>query len=250
MRRRGPLVTAHAGCLGSAPNGAENIRLAARSGAGAIELDIRLTSDGRVALSHDPETLLADGSVRALRDIDWAREGPARRPGAPGGPVLLLDEALDLLESLLPAGAPPFALNLDAKEPEAAVAAAGLARRRGWAESVLFSGLEPRDAALVRGELAGFARLLNADPILPASGYGPESLREAAAVALECGCRGLNLDFRAATEELMRYAAPRCLPVFLWTADEPDEMRRVLGLEPYSITTNRPDRLFELLARG
>ena len=239
MTRSHPLITAHAGCMGTRPNGREHVVRALFSGADVVELDIRLSADGHVVLSHDEEAVGPDGLRRALGSLSWEEIRSLAGEGAEAR-ILDLDEAFDLIGGTA-------VVNLDAKEPAAAVAAAAVARRRGAAESIVFSGLEPEAAAELRDELRGFARLLNADPILPIAGYGPDSMREALRVARDCGCCGLNLDFRAATEALVDYAHPRCLPVFLWTADEPEEMERVLSLRPFSVTTNRPDLLARMI---
>lgn len=240
MTRR-PLVTAHSGCMGTRPNSREHVMRALSSGADVVELDIRLSSDGRVVLSHDEGASGPDGRLGAFRDLSWETIRSFAAEGDSKERILDLDEALDLL-----AGA-PAAVNLDAKEPEAAMAAAAVARRRGMADSVFFSGLEPAAAAAVREGLRGFARLLNADSILPRTGYRAESMREALRIARDCGCCGLNLDFRAATEALISYAHPRCLPVSLWTVDATEDMERALRLGPYSLTTNRPDLLVKLI---
>jgi glycerophosphoryl diester phosphodiesterase len=226
--------------MGSPPNGREHLRRAMASGADSVELDIRLSADGVVLLSHDDFAPGPDGTRAALRSL--SREA-LRSLGGPE-PVLDLEEALELL------GGSSLNLNLDAKEPEAALAAAECLSALGMADRAIFSGLEPEAAESLRAALGGFARLLNADPLLPASGYGLDSIREASRIARECGCCGLNLDFRAATEELMAFAYARCLPVFLWTVDEPEDMETALGLEPYSLTSNWPDRLICLINGG
>ncbi len=217
MRWSFPLVTAHSGCLGSRPNGREHIGLAIASGADQVELDIRLGPDGRVVLAHD-EGLAPDGSE-----------------------VLELGEAFELLSG------GGMVMNLDAKEPEAAIAAAGLARRRGCEDSIVFSGLGPEEVSLARDRIPGFRYLLNADSLLPASGYGSGQIRAACRMVAEYACCGLNLHHLAATKELMDYARPRCVPVMLWTVDTEDEMIAALELGPYSLTTNRPDLLARLI---
>ncbi|HET7839155.1 MAG TPA: glycerophosphodiester phosphodiesterase [Rectinemataceae bacterium] len=219
MRRAFPLVTAHSGCMGSPPNGAEHIALAIASGADLVELDIRMAPDGRVVLAHDEDAALEEG-------------------------ILDLDRAFDLLEG---EGSP--VVNLDAKEPEAALAAALIARARGLEDSVLFSGLGPAETALMRERIPRFRYLLNADSILPASGYGGYEIRAACRMAAEHGCCGLNLEWSSASRELMDYARLRCLPVLLWTVDAEDEMLEALELGPYSLTTNRPDLLMRLLGK-
>jgi glycerophosphoryl diester phosphodiesterase len=203
--------------MGSAPNGREHIRLAIAAGADLVELDIRLDAEGRVVLAHDEKLALE------------------------GKDLLALDEAFDLL------GEGDIVLNLDAKEPEAAIAAALVARLRGREESVVFSGLGPGDTRLMRQRIPRFRYLLNADSLLPASGYGCEEIRAACRLVAENSCCGINLEWLAATDELMDYARRRCVPVMLWTVDAEDEMLRALEFRPFSLTTNRPDLLVRLI---
>jgi glycerophosphoryl diester phosphodiesterase len=242
MSRAYPLVTAHSGCMGSPPNGREHIARALAEGADVVELDIRLASDGKVVLSH--EDTISGGRSDGLLIAGHASAELAEAAASRGGELLDLDLALDIL-----AGA-DCVINLDAKGPEAAMAAAVSARRRGIEWRILFSGLGAPEARAVRRGLPDFRCLLNADLLLPASGYGEEEIRAACSALTECGCCGLNLDWRAASRALMDYARPRCIPVLLWTVDEEADMQEALGLEPYSITTNRPDILGRLLGKG
>ena len=48
----------------------------------------------------------------------------------------------------------------------------------------------------------------------------------------------------------MEYARRRCIPVLLWTIDTEDDLKKALELQPYSITTNRPDLLVGILEKG
>ncbi|MDP3177792.1 MAG: glycerophosphodiester phosphodiesterase family protein, partial [Spirochaetaceae bacterium] len=112
MTRPFPLVTAHSGCMGSPENGREHIERALAAGADIVELDIRLSGDGRVVLSHDDCVERADGRRLIIRE----RRADELRAAAlaAGAELLELDEAFDLL------AAAGVVLNLDAKEPEAA----------------------------------------------------------------------------------------------------------------------------------
>jgi glycerophosphoryl diester phosphodiesterase len=237
---RTTLITAHSGCMESAPNSREHIAAALAWGADLVELDIRLSRDGRVVLSHNDALELPGGRSLVIADHDWAELSLAPGPAGPG--LLDLEEAFRLLRGS------DRVLNLDAKEPEAAIAAAGLAGSRGFGDSLLFSGLGEAEARVVRARLPGFRCLLNADLILPATGYGQEEIREACRVVAETGCSGINLDWRSASPALLAYARLRCVPVLLWTIDAEEDLRKALALRPWSITTNRPDRAASLIA--
>jgi glycerophosphoryl diester phosphodiesterase len=242
MIRPYPLVTAHSGCMGEGPNSREHLRRALEEGADIVELDIRLSADGHVVLSHDDAVLIPGGESLPIARHGWkelSREARGR-----GLDLLDLEEAFDLL-----AGS-GRGINLDAKEPEAAAAAAALARGRGLEDSIIFSGLGEAEARLVREKLPDFRCLLNADLLLPASGYGEKELRAIYRSLTESGCCGINIDWRAAGAPLMEYARRRCIPVLLWTIDMEEDLRKALELQPYSITTNRPDLLVGILEKG
>ena len=81
------LVVAHRGASAVAPeNTMEAFRLAAEAGADAIELDVHLTSDGELAVIHDPTldrttdrtTTVATAAMADIREADagWAFPGP------------------------------------------------------------------------------------------------------------------------------------------------------------------------------
>lgn len=210
------LVTAHAGCLGTEANSLDSLEAAFRSGADIVEVDVRAAPGGPV-LSHDPAET--------------------------GGRYLSLDEALDFAER------GRTTLNLDVKESSALPEAAEAVRRRDLRELVVFSGLDEEGVRLARNAAPEFRYLLNADMFLPISGYGEYAMSTACSVAATYGCCGINLDWRAARPAFVEYARRRCLPVFLWTPDEPEELVEAIALSPYSITTNRPDLLLKLIGR-
>lgn len=242
MRNPLPLITAHSGCLGSPPNSRLHLDLALGSGADVVELDLRLSADGKIVLAHDAAIGQADGSGLEIGESPYAELVEAARDA--GRELLSLDEALDLLEGR------DIGINLDAKVAEAAGAAAPLLRRRGIKDRVVFSGLEEEDARRFRLGFPDFRCLFNADAILPASGYGGAEIEAAFAVITESGACGLNLDWRAACPALMDRARLCCVPVLLWTMDSEAELLEAIEWGPWSITTHRPDLLARLLGRG
>ena len=105
------IVVAHRGASRQAPeNTMEAFRLAVEAGADAIELDVHLTADGRLAVIHD-DTLerttdrtgrVADMTMEQIREADagatFARPDDSGYPFADAGlRVPALDEVLDWL---------------------------------------------------------------------------------------------------------------------------------------------------------
>jgi glycerophosphoryl diester phosphodiesterase len=103
------LVVAHRGASSEAPeNTMEAFRLGVEAGADAIELDVHLTADGRLAVIHD-ETMdrttdrtgrVADLTMDAIREADagatFVRPGDSGEPFAGRGlTVPTLDEVLE-----------------------------------------------------------------------------------------------------------------------------------------------------------
>src|SRR5919107_4043444 len=80
VARGWPVNLAHRGASASAPeNTLEAFRLAVRSDAGGLELDVHLTRDGHVVVIHDPtlnRTTDGTGAVAAMT-LHELREGDA-----------------------------------------------------------------------------------------------------------------------------------------------------------------------------
>jgi glycerophosphoryl diester phosphodiesterase len=205
-----PSITAHAGALGTEPNTLESIKACLRSGAQAIEVDVRFLPDGTPALGHD--------SVRA-------------------GSSALLEDCFALLRGGV------VAVNLDMKETARAAEVARLAAAYGLNEKAYMTGITASDAHAVQN--CGLPYYLNCRP-LP-FGWGAKRL---AAQAKELGAAGLNLHYSRCCARLVRRARARRLPVSVWTVDRRRAMGKMLRLGVDSITTRRPDLLREMLERA
>lgn len=311
--QRIPLVTAHAGCLGTEPNSRASIERALASGADLLEFDLRLTVDGVVVLSHDPvsvESVDADSLHRAVNIESCTWDMLCHWSG---GSLVRLEELLEILAGPeLPRAepAPDFPrgfedgecrLNLDAKTGSAMSAAMSLVDRAGLSLRVVFSGLGVAEIRQASGLGSRCRYLFNADAFVPRPERGPESdpvpetgsgmpeadnkssaqatihalVREqlqepgqehsqsrtktagrravaekVCTLARSHGCSGLNLDWRRADAEFIRACRELGLPVFLWTMDEPEEIRCGLKMGADSITTNHPDSALKLEGRA
>lgn len=229
-----PVVVGHRGAAGHHPdNSLEGFAAARDLGATWVELDVRLSADGEVVLSHDPET--EQGTVvAAATAADLAGEG-----------LVPLDEALDVIDE--------HALGVDVEikalpwedgfDPSLAMvdATVALLDDREPVGPVLVSSFNREALDRVR-ELAGdgYDTVL----ILPAGTAGADQAqglveREHDGVALEGP--GLNAAEVAAFTD-------RDLPVWTWTIDDPDDAVALVDLGVTGVVTDLPDVISEALS--
>jgi glycerophosphoryl diester phosphodiesterase len=224
-------VVGHRGAAGDYP---ENTLLsfdkALEQGADALELDVRMSSDGQAVVIHDPSvdrTTDGSGAVRSftvaqLRALD-AGEG----------------QGIPTLEDVLARYA-DTPLILEVKEEEVAAAAAAALIRHGAAKRVLVGSFVH---AALRPFRAGF--------------YRSASRRETALCWLASRVRaqvpGLRVHAFTVPERyralevvdaaFIAAARRRGRPVHVWTVDDADQARRLRGLGVAGIITNRPSSL-------
>ena len=219
------------GHRGAASLEPENIlrsfRRAAAEGADAIELDLRLTRDGRLVVLHDAtvdRTTDGSGPVASMR-LDEIKHLDAG-----------LGERIPAFEEVLEATELP--MHAELKTVEAAEPLAALIRERRLAGRVTPISFAPEALRRVKLSL----------PDLPVglilSGGSP-GLAEARSVdASLVSPQATYLD--TAMIEGYRRAGLR---VTTWTVNEPEEMRHVLGLGVDGIVTDRPDLSSALMIR-
>src|SRR2546430_2436553 len=72
-RRHRPMIGAHRGASARAPeNTLAALRAAIEDGAELIELDVRLTRDGRLAVIHDEETRRTTGTAGVVAELSMS----------------------------------------------------------------------------------------------------------------------------------------------------------------------------------
>lgn len=218
-----PAVWAHRGASVAFPeNTLEAFAGAIAMGADGIELDVRRTADGALAVHHD--AALADGrTIFRLR----ADELPAFVP--------LLDAALDACAGVT--------VNVEIKnvpidpdyDPEETVAVrvAELIDERGQQGSVIVSSFS----------LAAIDAVRNADDRIPTAWLTLPRYDQIRAVAsaAERGHVALHPEYTAVTPAVVAAAHDAGLALNTWTVDDPDEMARLAALGVDAIVTNVPD---------
>jgi glycerophosphoryl diester phosphodiesterase len=215
-------VIAHRGASAYAPeNTFAAYDLALAQGADVLELDVRPTADGRLVAIHDPTLLRTAGDPRAVGGV------AAEALGA-------LDASVrpPTLDAVLDRYAPATRLFVDLKDPAPAW-------ERDVATAVVARGLESRvvvqsfdEAALRR--VRRFAPQVAVSPLLRLAPSAVR-LRGIAAFAAAIGVRRTAID-----GALLTAARAVGLGVTVWTADDPDEIERLLAIEVDGVITNAP----------
>jgi glycerophosphoryl diester phosphodiesterase len=214
-------VFAHRGCTeGFVENTLEAFAEAGRRGADGVELDVRLTADGALAVHHDAEVPGA-GPVSALRVADL----PAHVP--------LLADVLAVCDAMV--------VNVEIKnapqdpgfDPSEAVAGltAAVIDEAGWTGRVLVSSFQVAtlravqavDGRLALGALWGFGD----DP--------GAALREAA----EAGIAAVHPFVGVVTPELVVGAHALGLAVNVWTVNAPHDLQAMVALGVDAVITDR-----------
>lgn len=211
-------------------NTVDAFRAARNQGADGIELDARATADGVVVVHHDP--VLADG--RPLAEVPLA--------GLPAWiPTLeaVLDEFRDLVVDV-EVKSLPTEPGWDPDERTALATArlvARMARTAGVVVSSFSMAAIDRAKATEAGLRTGWLTVVAYDQL------------EALDLAATAGHRALHPRHEVVTPELVDAAHHRGLAVHAWTADDPDDIRRVAGAGVDAVITNVPAAAREALAR-
>jgi len=235
-------IIGHRGAAGLAPeNTLNSLREAVRLGAGWLEFDVRFTKDDVPVVIHDStlkRTTNGKGAVRdrALTEVRRLDAGSWFHPRFASEKVPTLDEVLKL-------GA-RVRLNIEIKGRSApAEVAAGAV----WGR-VKAAGLE--DRTLVTSFDVKILKALRAlDGAAPLGFPWESGLRDPVRRALTLGCRMMLLEVGALSEKRVRRCREAGVDVWVYTVNEPDEMRRVMDLGVDGLITDRPDLLTGIVKR-
>jgi glycerophosphoryl diester phosphodiesterase len=254
-----PIVFAHRGASSRAPeNTLEAFRLAAESGAGGLELDIHMTSDGRIVVIHDDSvnrTTDGEGFVRELalhevRSLDagyrFTPDGGATYPYRGRG--VRVPELGEVFREF-----PDHRVNIDIKEEQLGVETAllktitdGDAGERVLVVSEMPAVVE-RFRKLSRGEISTGASRREIGDFYRLSRLRLEFLLRPAYDTLQVPAKHGGRE--VVTPRFVEAAHNRGVRVDVWTIDDPEEMRRLLDLGVDVIMTNRPEVLREVLGK-
>jgi glycerophosphoryl diester phosphodiesterase len=251
-------VTRIAAHRGGAALWPENSLLAFESaialGSDLLELDVHLTRDRTVAVIHDAtfgRTTDGTGPVASATAADLRRlrlRGPGAAASAEHVPTF--DEVL----AAASATTAPVGLLVEVKGPATGVRYEGLEElvlaglaRAGLQARASVMAFNPDVIARVR-ELAPRARTtcLVSRGMVERAGARPEQAVEWAVAA---GVTDLGVEYTLANERLVAAARAARLALGVWTVNDPEDIKRMLGLGVDILTSDRPD-LAKRLQRG
>jgi glycerophosphoryl diester phosphodiesterase len=246
----GPELIAHRGESADAPeNTLAAFRLAWERKVPAIELDVHLTRDGRLAVCHDFDTKRCAGVACKIRESLWDElkdldVGQRFNPKFTGEKLPLLDDAL----ATIPAGARCF---IEVKcGPEAVPA---------LAKVVDACGKKPEQLAIISFNAEVVAEAKRKLPQLKAyylSSFKNSGTRWSPTAeqlikqAKEIKADGLDLAFRGPLdEEFARKVRQAKLELYVWTVNDADVARDLVKLGVDGITTDKAAWLREELSK-
>jgi glycerophosphoryl diester phosphodiesterase len=214
-------VFAHRGCTeGFTENTIDAFAEARRLGADGVELDVRLTADGALAIHHDA-AIPGLGVIAELQVADLPAHVPLLAD------VLAVCEGMVVNVEIKNAPQDP---GWDAGEAVAALTAAAI-EEAGWTSRVLVSSfqvatlraVQAADGRLALGALWGFA----AEP------------EPALAEAAEAGFGAVHPFVLSVNPALVERAHAMGLAVNVWTVNDPEDLRAMVAAGVDTVITDR-----------
>lgn len=245
-----PAIIAHRGGAGLAPENTLEAFAIGLAFSDVVELDVRLTADGELAVIHDAtvdRTTNGTGRVRAmtaaqLKALDagyWFTPDGVNFPyRGRGVQIPLLSEVLDAFPDV------PLLIEIKDEEEEAAEVLARLLAEKGAASRVVVGSFHDR-------VIAAFRRASPATPTTAAKGEVIRFLvlsRLGLDALVGAPWRSLSIPPKygfvaVITSGVIEAAHRKGAPVNAWTINDPAEARRLATLGVDGIITDYPDRI-------
>ncbi|WP_308637576.1 glycerophosphodiester phosphodiesterase [Paenibacillus silvisoli] len=233
---RNALAAAHTGCGDYPDNTIASFKEALASGAQIAEVDVHAAADGTAVLLHDDSPLLRTHSYEQLNQADVRIRLDASYE----------QHELATLEQILQLSAHEgISLNLDLKSAEAIEPTVRLIRRYGAENSAYITGCS--DGMTER--YPDIQVMLNT-PVELTEGERAsyESYAEfVCRAAKDAGYAGLNMKASTCLQPIVERAHAVGLLVWVYTVDDPEQMKQYAGMGVDAITTRNPKDLLNLL---
>lgn len=210
------LITAHTGADGRPDNSLEYVAYALDCGADALEVDVRRSPGGRLAIGHD----------------EAGEDAPP------------LEEVFRMA-----AERPRIKVNCDLKEPGLETAVCRLAEEQGLSGRLLLSGTVDAFRAVPGAEV-----YLNLEEYVPnlylnyreKPDFELEAAETIRAVCAKAGVRTVNAYQGLVTRRFIETLAQAGIGLSVWTVNEPWELGWFLNAGVRNITTRKPALALEL----
>ena len=228
-------VIAHRGASHLAPeNTLAAVELAWRLGADAVEVDVRLTRDGRIVAIHDETTdrtagthlEVATAHSSQLRQLDVGRHKHPKFAG----------ERIPYLEEVLQTVPPDRQLFVEIKcGPEILPPLVETLATSGKRSQVVIIGFDLATVKAAKAMLPDVPAHWLCDKRVFAS-YDRSIVEQAKAG----GVNGLDVHWTGVTRRFIQAVKAAGLRLYVWTVDDPAQALRLMAIGADGITTNRP----------
>jgi glycerophosphoryl diester phosphodiesterase len=236
-------VIAHRGASHLAPeNTLAAVELAWRLGADAVEVDVRLTWDGRIVVIHDETTdrtagrhlEVATAHSSQLRRLDVGRHKHPKFAG----------ERIPYLEEVLQTVPPGRQLFVEIKcGPEILPPLVQTVTHSGKRSQVVIIGFDLDTVKAVKAALPDVSACWLCDKRVLAS-YNRSVIEKARAGGVD----GLDVHWTGVTRRFIRAVKAAGLRLYVWTVNDPAQALRLKAMGADGVTTNRPGWLRRRLA--
>ena len=241
MSKNSIVRLAHRGASAQYP---ENTLLAFQQaieqGVDMLELDVHFTADAQLVVIHDrtlERTTNGHGNVNEL-SLQEIRQLDAGR----GEKIPLFEEVIQLARSA------QIRLCVEIKgivgEEESALPEAiiRMLEANNFLDQTILTSFSPKALLHAKATNPEASTMLD-----PSPQDGSLTPRQICAQALRAGANAICYDFRILTPAIIRECQLAGLVLWAWEPDDPDDLRRLLGMGVQGIMTNRPDVLNEVL---
>lgn len=228
---RQPLVIAHRGASGSAPeNTLLAYLLAFELGAHMFELDVQETTDGHLVCIHDYEIDRTTNGQGAVSDMTLT-ELKSFDAGS-GEKIPLLSEALDMARGRIKVNIELKVLDVEARVLE-------LIRTRKMQHEVVISSFFHDTLSVVR-EL---------DTSIPTAALISEEHADFVSLIQNLKANAINPHYDLVTPEFIESAHGNGIGVYAWTVNHQDTMLDMIRFGVDGIITDHPETCLELMRR-
>ncbi len=239
-----PLVTAHSGCEESLENTVASVISGMEAGADMVEIDIRTSLDGKPVLTHDPwvydntgkRILISETPYSVIKQVLESQTGKCTA----------LEDILEVIKDQ------NCMLNLDLKDIGSIENINRIITSHRLLDFVVFSGCGTAWSSVIRKTYPKMQVFLNVQRVSDSGCNEPSYLhiQDICRNAVELGCCGININYAVCSSTLVEYARKRLLPVSVWTVNNEEEMKQMLHMGVFSITTYFPKKLIQLINAG
>jgi glycerophosphoryl diester phosphodiesterase len=235
-----PKIYAHRGSSAYAPeNTTPSMELCFKMNADAVELDVWMSKDGRVMVSHDGNTsrtahgqnyVINNTDSSVLRQLDVSFDKGEQYKGTR---IPFLEEYM----KILPAGKQ---MVLEFKDVPSSVAPVKkILEDSGKMDQVILISFKLDTLTEGHKQMPNLKTyyLASAKKGVKPAAIDPNVVKE----AKDAGFTGVDLDYRYLTDDLVKAIRAAGLGLVVWTVDKPEDIERMVKIGVDGITTNKPD---------